>query len=109
MACGRAVVSTPAGCRGLDLRDGRDLIVAETDAFAHAIIRLLRNEEPAHEHRPRPAGPRSAASDGIAIAEDALRSYATLLESPKHVERRLKLAAGVVVADRARDFDTPAI
>ena len=44
MACGRAVVSTPAGCRGLGLTSGHELMVAELDGgFAAAVIELLRD------------------------------------------------------------------
>jgi glycosyltransferase involved in cell wall biosynthesis len=42
MACGRAVVTTPAGCAGLGLEDGRDaLIRADAGAFAEALAELL--------------------------------------------------------------------
>jgi glycosyltransferase involved in cell wall biosynthesis len=42
MACGRAVVTTPVGCAGLELRDGEDaLIRREHDAFAAALIEVL--------------------------------------------------------------------
>jgi glycosyltransferase involved in cell wall biosynthesis len=42
MACGRPVVSTPAGCAGLDVDDGRDALIRETpEAFAQAICDLL--------------------------------------------------------------------
>jgi glycosyltransferase involved in cell wall biosynthesis len=45
MACGRAVVSTPAGCRGLGLADGTDALVRASDQdFAAALVELLRNE-----------------------------------------------------------------
>lgn len=38
---GRAVVSTPAGCEGLDPVPGKHLVVAETDeAFADAVVEL---------------------------------------------------------------------
>ena len=108
MACSRAVVSTTPGCRGLDLLDGRDLIVADA-GLAGAIIELLENED--LRMRLAAEGRRTAERrfGWDAIAEDALSSYAALIGSPKQVERRLKLAAGVVVADRARDFDTPAV
>jgi len=108
MACARAIVSTPAGCRGLDLRDGRDLIVADAD-FAQAIIELLGNEGLRTNIATEARRTAERRFGWDAIAEDALRSYAALIGSPKHVERRLKLAAGVVVAERARDFDTPAV
>lgn len=42
MAMGKAIVSTPAGIHGLDLEDGRDLMVAATaEEFAGAVRRLL--------------------------------------------------------------------
>jgi glycosyltransferase involved in cell wall biosynthesis len=108
MACGRAVVSTPAGCRGLELLEGRDLIVADAD-FANAIVELLENEDLRMKIAAEGRKTAERRFGWDAIAEDALRSYAALIGSPKHVERRLKLAAGVIVADRARDFDTPAV
>ena len=44
MAAGRAVVTTPVGCAGLDLEDGRDaLIRAEAASFAEALAELLSN------------------------------------------------------------------
>lgn len=108
MACGRAVVSTPAGCRGLDLQDARNVIIAGAD-FAHAIVRLLRN----YELRMRIAAEARRTAEcrfgWDAIAEDTLRSYRAVIGSPKHVERCLELAAGVIVADRAGDFDSPAV
>lgn len=46
MACGRAVVSTPIGCTGLDLRDGHDLLVRSLGpAFSEAIAHLLLHTE----------------------------------------------------------------
>ncbi len=42
MACGRAVVSTPVGCTGLDLIDGEDLLIRDPGpGFAAAITDLL--------------------------------------------------------------------
>ena len=42
MACGRAVVSTPVGCAGLGLDDGRDAVIrADFGAFADALVELL--------------------------------------------------------------------
>lgn len=43
MAMGKAIVSTPAGINGLDLEDGRDVLVAGTaPAMAEAIVRLFQ-------------------------------------------------------------------
>src|SRR5208282_1666566 len=44
MAMGKAVVSTSIGAEGLDVRSGRDLILADDPAaFAEAILSLLRD------------------------------------------------------------------
>ena len=44
MAMGKAIVSTPAGINGLDLRHGRDVLIANTGAeMAAAIERLIDN------------------------------------------------------------------
>ncbi len=46
MACGRAVVSTNAGCAGLGLRDGIDLMIREVgEEFTAAILALLQDED----------------------------------------------------------------
>jgi glycosyltransferase involved in cell wall biosynthesis len=46
MACGRAIVSTPAGCRGLGLRDGSDLIIRELGPpFIEALTAVLSDSE----------------------------------------------------------------
>lgn len=42
----RAIVSTSVGCEGLDGSDGTDLLIRDTpDAFADAVVTLLRNTE----------------------------------------------------------------
>ena len=44
LALGRALVSTPVGCEGLDLEAGRHLVVAEdAAALAEAVVALLRD------------------------------------------------------------------
>lgn len=46
MAAGRAVVSTSIGAEGLDVRDGRDIVLADSaTAFAEAVVRLLRDDD----------------------------------------------------------------
>jgi glycosyltransferase involved in cell wall biosynthesis len=46
MAIGRATVSTSIGAEGLDVRNGKDIILAdEAEAFADAVITLLREPE----------------------------------------------------------------
>jgi glycosyltransferase involved in cell wall biosynthesis len=45
-ACARAVVSTPLGAEGLDLRDGQELLLARgAEEFARAVVGLLRDPE----------------------------------------------------------------
>jgi glycosyltransferase involved in cell wall biosynthesis len=42
LAAGKAVVSTPLGCEGLDVQDGKDLLVAGSpEKFAAEVVRLL--------------------------------------------------------------------
>jgi glycosyltransferase involved in cell wall biosynthesis len=46
MAMGRATVSTSIGAEGLDVRNGKDIIIAdEADTFAKAVITFLREQE----------------------------------------------------------------
>ena len=46
MAAGRAVVSTSIGAEGLEVRDGHDVVLADTpETFANAVIALLKNNE----------------------------------------------------------------
>jgi glycosyltransferase involved in cell wall biosynthesis len=79
MACGRAIVSTPAGCRGLDLTNGVDLVVTEPDScFAAALVSLLRDED--LRTRLAVAARRTAEQrfGWDSIAEDAFESYTEL-------------------------------
>ena len=46
MAMGRAIVSTTIGAEGLDVRNGKDIILADqSETFADAVIALLQNSE----------------------------------------------------------------
>ena len=46
MASGKALVSTPVGCEGIEVVPGRDLVVAEdAERFAAATVALLRDPE----------------------------------------------------------------
>ena len=78
LSCERPVVSTPVGCAGLELVDGRDLLVRELGpGFASAVAELLANPSPV------------IAKNGFlqaqqrfgwnAIAETAYNSYSILL------------------------------
>lgn len=79
MACGKAIVSTPAGCAGLDARDGSDLLVRSGWAeFAHGLVDVLA--QPAVRARlGRSARAAAAARFGWErIAEAAYESYSVL-------------------------------
>lgn len=45
LAHGTPTVTTPFGTRGLDVVDGRELVVAEPDGFAAAVARLLEDPD----------------------------------------------------------------
>jgi glycosyltransferase involved in cell wall biosynthesis len=85
MAAERAVVSTTVGAEGLDVRNGRDIVLAdEPSEFADAVIRLL-TEQAAREAMGRAAGETAARFDWSAVAldfESTLRST-TAQRSPR--------------------------
>lgn len=75
MAMGKAIVSTPGGINGLDLRHGEELLVAETaESMAAAIARLLRNpaERVALEKAARRAAEQDWSWQAIGQAQAAL-------------------------------------
>jgi glycosyltransferase involved in cell wall biosynthesis len=79
MACGKAVVSTPIGCAGLDLEDGVDALVrGDWESFADAVSGLLADER----ERDRIAARARATVEGrfswTAIADEAWRSYCAI-------------------------------
>jgi glycosyltransferase involved in cell wall biosynthesis len=46
MAMGKAIVSTSVGCEGLDVSDGKNILIADTpEEFATKTIDLLRDPE----------------------------------------------------------------
>jgi glycosyltransferase involved in cell wall biosynthesis len=46
MATAKAVVSTAVGAEGLDVRHGRDIMLADdSKSFAHAVIMLLKDRD----------------------------------------------------------------
>jgi glycosyltransferase involved in cell wall biosynthesis len=86
-AMGKAVVSTPVGCEGLDVADGRELLVAETPtAFADAVVRVLW-DPPLRESIGRSAREfvlRSHTWDGIAAQwEGVLQETIRRCENPR--------------------------
>jgi glycosyltransferase involved in cell wall biosynthesis len=83
MACGRAIVTTPAGCRGLELTDGQELIVADGGcAFSAAIVRLLGDEELRGRIAIEARRTAERRFGWDSIAREALDSYADLTRIP---------------------------
>lgn len=90
MACGRAIVSTPVGCQGLDLADGADLMVSELGyGFSVAVAGLLL--DPALRERIAARARRTAEArfgwDAIA-RQAAVPSYRALLRPAYSLSER---------------------
>ena len=69
MAMGKAVVSTSVGAEGLDVEDGRDIILADTTpAFADSIIKLLCDRQARNQFE-RAAAQLAAQFDWSVIAD----------------------------------------
>jgi len=76
MACGRAIVSTPVGCQGLDLEDGIDLLVSDIgQGFAESLCRLLRDGAVRERMAAHARQTAEARFDWDIIAREALNSY----------------------------------
>ena len=93
MACGKAIVTTPAGCGGLGLRDNHEaLIRTGWPSFADAVCQVL--SDPSLRARlgrqARLAAERSFSWS--AIQEEAYQSYQQLLE--RHAVRTPQAAVG---------------
>jgi glycosyltransferase involved in cell wall biosynthesis len=77
MAAERAVVSTSIGAEGLEVRDGHDVVLADTpDRFSDAVITLLKDRD-RRRRLGRAAGATAARHDWSSIAvrfEDVLRN-----------------------------------
>ena len=83
MACGRAIVSTPVGCQGLDLEEGADLLVSEIGpGFAEALCGLLGDGSRREQMAARARGSAAERFDWDIIAREALTCYRKLQERP---------------------------
>jgi glycosyltransferase involved in cell wall biosynthesis len=100
MACGKAIVTTPVGCAGLGLTDGREALIRTGPAeFAAGLCEVLASPS----LRERLAG---AARDTAerryswsAIATEAERSYRALVQqAPRALAASPTLAAAVAGA-----------
>ena len=79
MACGKAIVSTVVGCAGLDLEDGRDLLVRDSsESFSEGLLELLGS--PDYRRRIARQARRTAEErfSWISIADTAYASYEQL-------------------------------
>lgn len=80
MASGKAIVSTPAGCAGLGLRAGQELLVAEEPAaFADAVCAVLGDAELAGRLGAAARRTTEERFDWGSIAQTALESYRAVL------------------------------
>ena len=80
MACGKAVVTTPAGCRGLEVVDGEDCLIRQTDgSFAAAVVSLLANETLRDSIGKQARRTMVQRFSWTAIADAAYRQYLDLL------------------------------
>jgi glycosyltransferase involved in cell wall biosynthesis len=80
MACGRAIVSTPTGCAGLDLSDGRDLLIRADEAeFAAGVCTLLADASLRRTIASHARSTVEARFSWAAIADAAWQSYQHLL------------------------------
>jgi glycosyltransferase involved in cell wall biosynthesis len=81
MACGKAIVTTPAGCRGLDLLPGEDCLICEAnDDFAAGVLDLLADADLRHRLGSQARHTAERRFSWQAIAGQAYRSYAHLLQ-----------------------------
>ena len=82
LAAGKAVVSTPTGAQGLDVRDGRELrLAANAEDFAQAVVALL--QDPAQREALGRAGREFVRThyDWAVIAPRLLRVYDQVIAS----------------------------
>jgi polysaccharide biosynthesis protein PslH len=80
MATGKAVVSTSVGAEGLEVTDGRDIVLADDpNAFAEAVVMLLRDPERRRNYE-RAAAACAARHEWPAIGEKFLDVLRTLVK-----------------------------
>jgi glycosyltransferase involved in cell wall biosynthesis len=80
MACGKPVISTPVGCQGLDLVDGRDLLIrSSSNGFAEGVCGLLADEVHADVVGRNARAAVEARFSWEAVADSAWASYTSLI------------------------------
>jgi glycosyltransferase involved in cell wall biosynthesis len=95
MACGKAIVSTPVGCAGLDLRDGYDIAIRQDWVeFADAVCALLSDAAVRSSLGGRARRTVESHFSWTAIADRAYESYLAVAGKPAHsrVSRSVSVA-----------------
>jgi glycosyltransferase involved in cell wall biosynthesis len=91
MACGKAIVTTPRGCDGLGLTDGREVfIAADWDEFSERILELIGNDT-LKSHMGKAA--RRAAETRFDWGHIAAAAYGTYQELKEGQSDRVTLAS----------------
>lgn len=79
MALGKAVVATTIGAGGIDVDDGRDIVIADdVTSFANAVVRLLRDREAAARIGAAARAKVAARYDSDALGRGLLDFYESL-------------------------------
>jgi glycosyltransferase involved in cell wall biosynthesis len=85
MACGKAIVSTPVGCAGLDLHDGYDVAIREDwGEFSDAVCALLSGAAVRSSLGACARRTTESCFSWAAIADRAYESYKTVAGQPTH-------------------------
>jgi len=79
MSLGKAIVATTIGAGGIDVENGRDILIADdVDSFAAAVVRLLREPETAVRIGAAARATAAARYDNDVLGRDLLRFYESL-------------------------------
>ena len=108
MACGKALVATSVGCKGLNLTDGHDIIVRDDwTEFAQSVSDLLTNESLGRILGTRARRTAASRFSWRKIADDAYASYEIVARASDLVRvpgTRTSLARGAALqCDRSAD------
>jgi polysaccharide biosynthesis protein PslH len=83
MACGKAIVSTPVGCAGLDLQDGYEIAIRrDWEEFSDTLCTLLSDNALRSDLGSRARWSAETYFSWTAIAERAYESYITVAGKP---------------------------
>ncbi len=100
MACGKAIVSTPVGCAGLDLRDGYDIAIRrDWREFADTLCALVSDPAWRAALGSRARWTAERHFGWTAIAERAYESYMIVAGKPLHSKRSANRSLSAVWRD----------